>query len=397
VDLDLVFLGTSASMPTAQRAPAAFLLRRGGERLLFDCAEGTQRQLQRSTAGLPDLEEIFLTHFHADHVLGLPGMLKTFALRGRGELALTVYGPVGVRDLFAKLRPLVGRLPYPLTIVELAPGETLERGDYRLETFAVDHGVAAIGYALVEQPRPGRFDVAAADALGVPDGEARGLLQRGEPLTLADGAVVTPDEVLGPPRPGRKIVLTGDSAPSPSVVQAAYQADLLLHEATFSEEEKARARDTLHATAADAAEVAKLADVRVLALTHVSSRYFGPELAREAREVFPETIVPRDFDLVEVPFPERGPPQLVKAGGRPERRRPRMIASMNRMVQVAVAGDVTEAEELQEMLRNAGIEATVAQAPEDDAVAVFVPDSELEAAQDAIEVLSEPGDIIAEP
>jgi ribonuclease Z len=316
VDLDLLFLGTSASMPTAQRAPAAFVLRRGGEKLLFDCAEGTQRQLQRSAIGLPDLEEIFLTHLHADHFLGLPGMLKTFALRGREEPGLTVYGPQGLKDLFAKLRPFVGRLPYPLTVVELEPGETLERGEYRIEPFAVDHGVSAVGYALVEHERPGRFDVAAADALGVPPGRERGVLQSGEPLTLPDGRTITPDAVLGPPRPGRKVVLTGDTAPSPGVVQAAHLADLLVHEATFSREERDRARETQHATAAEAAEVAKLADVRLLALTHVSSRYFGPELAREARELFPDTVVPRDFDLIEVPFPERGGPQLVKGGAR---------------------------------------------------------------------------------
>jgi ribonuclease Z len=317
VDLDLVFLGTSASMPTALRAPAAILVRRGGERLLFDCAEGTQRQLQRSSVGLPDLEEIFLTHLHADHVLGLPGMLKTFALRGRDEPGLTVYGPRGVRDLFGKLKPFLGRLPYPLTTVELAPGESLERGDYRIDAFAVDHGVSAVGYALVERARPGRFDVAAADALGVPAGRERGLLQGGEPVTLAGGRVVTPDAVLGAPRPGRTVVLTGDTAPAPSVVQAAHHADLLVHEATFAEEEKERARETLHATAAEAAEVARLADVRLLALTHVSTRYFGPELAREAREIFPDTVVPRDFDVIEVPFPERGAPQLVKSGARP--------------------------------------------------------------------------------
>ena len=304
-------------MPTAQRAPAAILIRRGGERLLFDCAEGTQRQLQRSSVGLPDLEEIFLTHFHADHFLGLPGMLKTFALRGRDEVGLTVYGPSGLRELFSKLKPFLGRLPYPLTTVELGPGDVLARGDYRIETFAVEHGVPALGYALVEHERPGRFDVSASDALGVPPGPERGILQGGEPITLPGGRVVTPDAVLGPARPGRKLVLSGDTAPSTGVVQAAHQADLLVHEATFAGDEAERARETLHATASEAAEVAKLADVRMLALTHVSTRYFGSELAREAREVFPETVVPRDFDVIEIPYVERGGPRLVKAGARP--------------------------------------------------------------------------------
>jgi ribonuclease Z len=317
VDLDVVFLGTSASMPTAQRAPAALLVRRGGERLLFDCAEGTQRQLQRSTVGLVGLEETFLTHFHADHFLGLPGMLKTFALRGRDQLPLTVYGPSGIKSLFGALRPFIGRLPYPLDLVELDPGERLERGEYVLETFAVEHGVEALGYALVEHERPGRFDVAAADALGVPPGRERGVLQAGDPLTLPDGTVVTPGEVLGPARTGRKLVISGDTAPSPRVVQAAHGADVLVHEATFGKDEQERAQETLHATAAEAAEVARLAAVRLLALTHVSTRYFGSELRDEAREVFPEVVVPRDFDVVEIPFAERGEPRLVKAGARP--------------------------------------------------------------------------------
>jgi ribonuclease Z len=317
VDLDVVFLGTAASMPTAQRSPAALLVRRGSERLLFDCGEGTQRQLQRSAIGLPDLQEIFLTHFHADHFLGLPGMLKTFALRGRDETPLTVYGPQGLRELFNRLKPFVGRLPYPLTTVELEPGERLARDEYALEAFAVDHGPEALGYTLVEPERPGRFDVGAADRLGVPDGPARGRLQAGEAVTVESGGTVTPAEVLGEPRPGRKLVLTGDTAPSPLVVQAAADADLLVHEASFLVEEKERARETLHSTAADAAEVARLAQVRLLALTHVSPRYFGPELADEARDVFPETVVPRDFDLIDVPFPERGPPRLVKSGARP--------------------------------------------------------------------------------
>ena len=317
MELDLIFLGTSASMPTALRAPPAILVRRGGERLLFDCAEGTQRQLQRSNVGLPDLEEIFLTHFHADHYLGLPGMLKTFALRGRDGVPLAVYGPSGLKELFSRLKPFLGRLPYPLTTVELGPGEELERGEYRIETFPLDHGVSAIGYAIVEHERPGRFDVAAADALGVPPGPERGMLQGGDAVTLTDGRVITPDAVLGPARPGRKIVLSGDTAPTPAVAQAAHKADLLVHEATFGAGEAERARETLHSTAAEAAGVAKLAEVRLLALTHLSTRYFGSELAEEARAVFAETVVPRDFDVIEVPFPERGAPALVRAGARP--------------------------------------------------------------------------------
>src|SRR5919205_98926 len=163
MDLDVVFLGTAASMPTAQRGPVALLVRRGSERLLFDCGEGTQRQLQRSAIGLPDLQEIFLTHFHADHFLGLPGMLKTFALRGRDETPLTVYGPRGTRELFKRLHPFLGRLPYPLTVVELEAGETFEGEEYTVEGFGVDHGAEALGSAITGPERPGRFDVAAAD------------------------------------------------------------------------------------------------------------------------------------------------------------------------------------------------------------------------------------------
>jgi ribonuclease Z len=318
VDLDVVFLGTSGSMPTAQRAPAAILVRRGGDRLLFDCAEGTQRQLLRSEIGLVDLPEIFITHFHADHYLGLPGMLKTFELRGR-ELPLTVYGPRGVRDLLRVLRRVFGRLSYPLEIVELDPGDKLGRDEYEIVTFRVEHGVAAVGYALVEGERPGRFDVEAADRLGVPDGPERGLLQRGESVQLVDGATILPGQVLGAPRPGRKLVLSGDTAPATSVVDAAVGADVLVHEATFCAEERDRAQETLHSTAADAALVAQAAGVRLLALTHLSSRYFGPEVAEEARAVFPDTVVPRDFDLIEIPFPERGPPELVQKGARRRR------------------------------------------------------------------------------
>src|ERR671914_308784 len=318
MDLDLVFLGTAGSMPTAQRAPTALLLRRCGERLLFDCAEGTQRQLLRSSVGLPELTEVFLTHFHADHYAGLPTMMKTFALRGR-DVPLTIYGPAGLMELFATLKRIFGRLTYPYDLVELRPGEALERGEYLLETFRTEHGVSGLGYALVELPRPGRFDVDVADSLGVPAGPERGRLQRGEAVTLADGRAVAPADVLGPPRPGRKVVISGDTAPAPTVLEAARGADVLVHEATFCEDERERARETSHSTAADAAELARLADVRLLALTHLSPRYFASDVAREARAIFPETVVPRDYDTIEVPYPERGAPRLVKGGALPAR------------------------------------------------------------------------------
>jgi ribonuclease Z len=325
MDLDLVFLGTAGSMPTAQRAPAALLVRRGGERLLFDCAEGTQRQLLRSSVGLVELEEIFVTHFHADHILGLPGLFKTFSLRGRERL-LEVYGPRGLVDLLGSLKRVVGKLSYEVRVIELEPGDVLERDGYRLATFGVSHGVPALGWSLIEATRPGRFDVEAADALGVPSGPARGALQQGESVTSLDGRTVIPDQVLGPPRPGRKIVITGDTAPSETIVEAAWGADVFVTEATFAEEERERAEETMHQTAGQAAGIAQRANVGLLALTHLSNRYFGPEIAREAREIFPDAVVPKDFDVVEVPFAERGAAQLVK-GGALRRREPEAVSS----------------------------------------------------------------------
>ncbi len=313
MDLDVLFLGTSGSMPTARRAPAALLVRRGGERMLFDCAEGTQRQLLRSGVGLIELREIFLTHFHADHFLGLPGMLKTFSLRGR-EVPLDLYGPPGLKNLFTVLKRIFGKLTYPVNLNELRTGDVLERGDYNVVTFPVAHGVSSIGYALLEHPRPGRFDVEGADALGVPPGPERGALQRGDSVTLPDGRTITPDAVLGPARAGRKLVITGDTMPAGSVLEISHAADLLVHEATFGEDEADRARETMHSTAREAAELAREAEVTMLALTHLSNRYFGSELAREARAVFAETVVPKDFDIIELRFQERGGPLLVKGG-----------------------------------------------------------------------------------
>ena len=280
-------------------------MRRGGDALLFDCGEGTQRQLLRSS-GLVDLEQVFVTHMHADHVLGLPGMVKTFALRGR-ELPLSVYGPPGLEALFEVLRPLIGRTPFELRLRELAPNEPVTRDGYLVAPFAVEHRVPAYGYALVEQDRPGRFDELRARDLGVVAGPDFGRLQSGEPVTGSLGEV-RPEQVLGPARRGRKIVLTGDTRPAEVTRAMAQGADLLVHEATFSSHDAARARETSHSTAAAAAELALAAGVALLALTHVSPRYGGSELRDEARETFERTIVPRDFDRVELPFPERGEP-----------------------------------------------------------------------------------------
>src|SRR5262249_34327664 len=200
-------------------------------------------------------------------------------------------------------------------------GGVLGRAGARLATCGGARGVSALGWSLIEATRPGRFDVAAADALGVPSGPERGALQRGETV-----GTVKPEEVLGPPRPGRKVVITGDTAPSDEIVEAAWGADVLVTEATFADEERERAEETNHQTATQAAEVAQRANVGLLALTHLSNRYFGPEIAEEARAIFQETVVPRDFDTVEVPFAERGSPHLVK-GGASRRREQEVVSS----------------------------------------------------------------------
>lgn len=316
MDLSVVFLGTGGSVPSARRSTASVLVVRGGERLLFDCGEGTQRQMQRSL-GLVQVDEIYLTHFHADHMLGLPGLLKTYDLTDR-EPPLKIHGPPGLRDLFAILRPLVGRLRFDVQLVELPPGEGVPHDGYEVQSFEAAHSVAASGYALVERQRPGRFDPAAAIAAGVPEGPAFAALQRGETVAGADGPV-RPDLVMGPSRAGRSVVITGDTAPSPATVMAAADAELLVHDSSFTEEEAQRAAATGHSTVGQAAAVAAEAHVGMLALVHISSRYHIGAVLEEARRSFPATVAPRDFDLVEIPFPERGGPRLVPNGARETR------------------------------------------------------------------------------
>ncbi|MBV8429725.1 MAG: ribonuclease Z [Solirubrobacterales bacterium] len=310
MDLSVFFAGTGGSIPTAVRGLPAILVRRGGERILFDCGEGTQRQLVQSV-GLADLDEIFLTHFHADHWLGLPGLLKTFDLRGR-ERPLAIHGPPGLGELLVAAMRLAGRVRYELRLVELSAGDVLERDGYRIAPVPVAHRIPAFGYALYEDERPGEFDPQAAIRLGLTPGPEFGRLQRG-----ATVRGVSPDQVLGPPRAGRKLVVSGDTAPSEALRVAAQGADLLVHEATFANEELERAMETQHSTAAQAAALARDAGVKLLALTHFSSRYPPAVLRDEARTVFSATELPRDFDTIELPFSDRGEPELVRWRDRP--------------------------------------------------------------------------------
>ena len=308
MDLSVVFAGTAGSVPTARRGLPAVLVRRGGDRILFDCGEGTQRQLIRSV-GLADIDDVFLTHLHVDHWLGLPGMVKSFELRDRDQ-PLNVYGPPGTRAAIDGLRFVLGRVRFGLHVTELEKFEEVERDGYVVAAVPVRHRTHAYGYALVEPDRPGRFDAELATAKGVTPGPDFGRLQGGE---VVEG--VRPEEVIGPARPGRKVVISGDTAPCDAIRVAAHHADVLIHEATFTDEEVDRARDTLHSTARQAAEIAAEAEVRLLALTHLSTRYAGREIKDEARAVFPNTVVPRDFDVIEVPFAEKGEPELVRPTG----------------------------------------------------------------------------------
>ncbi len=317
MDLDLVFLGTGGSVPTARRSTACVLIRAGGERLMVDCGEGSQRQMQRST-GLVQVDELFLTHLHADHYLGIPGLLKTYQLNAR-ERPLRVIGPPGLIELFTALRRIFGKLSYEVELAEIDAGEAIRHDGFEMRSFAVDHRrMRAFGYALVEDERPGHIDPESAERLGVRAGPDLGRLQRGEEVRGADG-IVRPVDVMGAARRGRKIVISGDTAPCEMTRLAAHEAQLLVHDSSFADEEAARAQETGHSTAREAAQIAAEAEVAMLALVHVSSRYDVRAVLEEAREVFPAAVAPRDFDLVEVPFPERGEPRLVERGGRPPR------------------------------------------------------------------------------
>lgn len=307
--LSVTFLGTGAACPTVERNVSGLAVARDGETILFDCGEGTQRQMMRFGVGF-SFTELFFTHYHADHLLGVIGLVRTMGLLDR-QAGLTLYGPrPAQRILGGALSVGVERTRFPVEIVEIRPGDRLPRRDYDIEVFPTEHRADTVGYALVEHERLGRFDPERARALGVPEGPLWGRLHRGEAVTLPDGRVVTSETLVGPRRPGRKLVYTGDTRPCDAVRTAAGNADLLIHDATFGGDERDRAVETGHSTALEAASVARDAGARRLVLTHISARYTrdAPELLAEASQVFGEVVVARDGLSLEVPFRDEADP-----------------------------------------------------------------------------------------
>lgn len=284
--LQLIFLGTSAAAPTAYRNLSGLFLKREGQGFLFDCGEGTQRQMIRYGTGF-SLDAVFFTHFHADHYLGIIGFVRTLGMLGR-TTPLVMYGPKPAATFLPKVIRLgVEEISLPIEIVEVEPGQQVLRGDgFHVETFATDHRIPSIGYALVEDARPGRFDIGKARALGIPEGPLFGKLQRGETIVMADGRSIASLDVVAPPRAGRRIVISGDTRPCDGTLAAAEGADVLIHEATFGDFEQARAKETRHSTAREAAIIARDAGVKKLVLTHLSTRYDREPhtLLQQARE-----------------------------------------------------------------------------------------------------------------
>jgi ribonuclease Z len=303
MSLTVRFLGTSAARPTVERGVSSIAVIREGETMLVDCGEGTQRQMMRYGISF-NLGDIFFTHFHGDHFFGVIGLLRTMALQGRTE-PLRLWGPRGAQRMLRRTLELgMDRIPFPVQITELAPDERIPRAQYAIVPYAAAHGGGALGFALVEEERRGRFNPDRARELGVPEGPLWGKIHRGEAVTLEDGRVVAPSELVGPRRPGRTIVLSGDTRPCDETVRLASGADLLVHEATFGDEEAERAVETGHSTAREAAEIARRAGAARLVLTHFSARYSrdASELLREAREVFPETAIARDGMEIEIGY-----------------------------------------------------------------------------------------------
>jgi ribonuclease Z len=301
--LRVIFLGTGGSLPTRNRNPSAIMVNREGELLLFDCGEGTQQQMMRARTGMMSLSSIFVSHFHADHFLGIPGLIQTMSFMGRTE-PLLIYGPEGTRE-FTELFKAFGffNFKYEIYGIQLKPGDILERNGYVIRALKTEHSIPSLGYALIENPRPGRFNREKAVELGIPPGPLFAELQKGNSLEV-DGKLVKPEDVMGPMRPGRTVVYSGDTRPCESILEASRNADLLIHDCSFSDEMADWAEESGHSTAGEVAALAKEARVRKLILTHISSRYTDDvdPILNDSKKILENAIVAEDLMEIEVPF-----------------------------------------------------------------------------------------------
>jgi len=301
--LKITFLGTGGAIPTPNRNPSAILVNLKGDLMLFDCGEGTQRQMMRAKTGMK-INAIFITHFHGDHTLGIPGLLQTLSFNGRTQ-PLPIYGPKWTQQ-FIRLLVALGfnRLGFEITAHELKPGDTIERENCTVKAIKTDHGTPSLGYLIQEHTRPGKFNKQEALRLGVPEGPLFSKLQRGEPVKTPAGVTVQPSQVLGPPRPGRKVVYTGDTRPTPEILEASQRADLIIHDSTLTSEMQDWAIETKHSTASEAAQTALKAGARRLILTHISSRYSESTqpLLEEGKKIFPTTQIAEELMEIEIPY-----------------------------------------------------------------------------------------------
>jgi RNAse Z (EC 3.1.26.11) len=308
MSLRVTFLGTSGAVPTTQRAPSAVMVNREGDRLLFDCGEGTQRQMMRHNTGFT-VSDLFVTHLHGDHILGIPGLVQSWDFNDRTD-PLTIHCPHGTADEIDDLLRVGGHTPsFRIDINEVTAGDAAhETEEYTVRVFETDHRVTSVGYALIEADRPGRFDRRKAEEeLGISPGPKYGRLHDGESVELENGRVVDPEEVVGDPRPGRRLVYTGDTRPTAAAEAIAADAELLIHDATFADDHATRARETKHATGREAGELAAAAGVQRLALTHISSRYGAdpsPIKAGAADAFDGDVFIPSDGQQIEVPYPD---------------------------------------------------------------------------------------------
>jgi ribonuclease Z len=312
--LSVTFLGTGAACPTVDRNVTSLAVQREGEMFLFDCGEGTQRQMMRYGVGF-SFRDIFFSHYHSDHLLGVTGLIRTMGLLDR-TAPVVLYGPRGAQRILGQLLSIgIEKSRFPVEIIEVKPGDVLKRDGYELQCFATEHRADTVGYALKEYDRLGRFNPDRARQLGVPEGPLWGRLHKGETVTLPDGRRIGPDVLVGSSRAGRTLVYSGDTRPTAALLEASRGADLLIHEATFNHEDRGRAVETGHSTAIEAATIARDAGVRQLVITHISARYTreAPDLVAEARSIFPETLVARDGMTVDVPFIEEAMGQAMGA------------------------------------------------------------------------------------